>query len=115
MHAEQSEQSAGFDRACFLAPDQQVFITPAWSLRLSGGSAIAPKYNSAKSSSNQSPQCAELFVKPDDCFEINEVSNRCPEIVENMRDAMAQFIKACQTGEPAVLPPLPNDLTSDSE
>lgn len=84
--------SAGFDRACISAPpDQKVVVTPAWSLRISSDKT-------------------ELFAKPDDWFEVNEVSNRAPEVVEQLLSALAEFESACQSGAPATLSKLPGEL-----
>jgi arylsulfatase A-like enzyme len=105
------EQAVGFDRACVVAPGQQVFISPTWSLRLSTDTAVGPEQVFAESRVEKPGQMVELFVKPDDWIEVNEVSNRCPETVEKMRIAMVEFTNACQTGQTAMLSSLPDDLT----
>jgi arylsulfatase A-like enzyme len=110
------EQAAGFDQASIVAlPDQQVFITPIWSLRLSNSNVAESEHTFAESSAAQPAQHVELFVKPDDWFEVNEVSDRCLEIVPKMQTALTQFIQACQTGQPALLANLPDELTTESE
>ena len=53
---------------------------------------------------------AELFVKPDDWFEVNEVSDRCGEVVEQLRAAFDEFAAACRADEPVVLAPLREEL-----
>jgi arylsulfatase A-like enzyme len=103
-----NETAEGFDRACVVAPSEQVFISPAWSLRLADDGQAATAQ--ASSPTANEAQCAELFVKPDDWFEINEVSDRCPEVVEKMQSALAEFTAACQTNSPAKLASLPDEL-----
>jgi arylsulfatase A-like enzyme len=83
------------DRATIIAaPDERAIVTPAWYMRQSGVSA----------------RC-ELFVKPDDRFEVNEVASRCPECVEQLQEAFAQFQQSCQSPESTDMPPLPEALT----
>ncbi len=100
--------SAVFDRACVTAPDQKAIVTPAWSLRIS-------KDTAASSAAGESASRTELFAKPDDWFEVNEVSNRAPEVVEQLRRALAEFESACQTGAPATLSKLPGELIHGME
>jgi hypothetical protein len=54
----------------------------------------------------------ELFSKPDDRWEVNEVSNRCPDVVEAMREGMNQYHQAVETGRIDQLPPLPEVLVT---
>jgi hypothetical protein len=83
------------DRAAIIAaPDERAIVTPAWYMRQTHDSA----------------QC-ELFVKPDDRFEMNEVASRCPECVEQLQEAFAQFQHSCQSPESTDMPPLPETLT----
>jgi hypothetical protein len=97
------EEVLEFDRACIVAPpDQEALITPAWSLR---------RLKAANSEElGDSQKRTELFVKPDDWFEVNDVSDRCAEIAESMSAAIDEFTAACQTGEPATLAKLPEEL-----
>jgi arylsulfatase A-like enzyme len=46
---------------------------------------------------------AELYVKPDDRWEFNEVANRAPEAVAELREAHAQFEQAASNGRLAEL------------
>jgi hypothetical protein len=52
----------------------------------------------------------ELFVKPDDRWEVNNVSTRCQEVVECLLDALAQYEQALQCGGIGDLPPLSDVL-----
>ncbi len=54
----------------------------------------------------------ELFAKPDDRWEINDVADRCHEVVECLGDVMAQYEQALQAGTVADLPPLNEVLLS---
>ena len=48
----------------------------------------------------------ELFAKPDDRWEANEVANRCPEAVEQLDAALDEFQQATQSPHPAQFSPL---------
>ena len=61
-----SNWPASNDRAAAVGPEQRSLRTPAWFLH-------QPHTNP--------PQ---LYVKPDDRWETNDVANRCPDIVEQM-------------------------------
>ncbi|MGA2068515.1 MAG: sulfatase-like hydrolase/transferase [Thermoguttaceae bacterium] len=65
---------------------ERAIRTPAWYLRAGG-----------------SP---ELFVKPDDRWEVNNVTVRCLEVVECLQDALAQYEQTVQAGRVSDLPPL---------
>lgn len=49
-------------------------------------------------------QAVELFVKPDDRWECNEISNRCPEIVDLLNQTITQFQTAVQTNDRSHIP-----------
>ena len=75
------------DRLCLTGPDgQQAIRTPAWYLRKSAE--------------------IELFAKPDDRWEVNNVSDRCLDIVEELDVEMARYIKHLQKGTLDELPEL---------
>jgi len=48
----------------------------------------------------------ELFAKPDDRWEANEVASRCPDAVEQLDAALDEFQRAAQSAHPAQLSPL---------
>jgi arylsulfatase A-like enzyme len=77
------------DRAAIVSPGvERALRTPAWYARFS------------------SQEAAELYLKPDDRWEANDLSRRCPEVVEAMRKALDD----CQTGPtPDGSPPAPLD------
>jgi len=68
--------------------------TPAWYLRR-----------------GQGPR-PELFAKPDDRWEANDVARRCPEVVECLEDALEQYRAALCSGTATDLPPLAEVLLS---
>ena len=84
------------DRLC-IAGDRsdRAIRTPAWYLR----TAAEP----------------ELFAKPDDRWEVNNVSDRCREVVECLRDVLAQYEQTLHSGRVSELPPLSEVLLSGLE
>jgi arylsulfatase A-like enzyme len=79
------------DRLCIAGSGAERAIrTPAWYLRAASES--------------------ELYAKPDDRWEVNNVSNRCLEIVECLQDALLQYEQAVKSGSVADLPPLSDVL-----
>ncbi len=79
------------DRAMAVHGSERALRTPAWFLRTDA----APEEND--------PKALELYVKPDDQWEANEVSSRLPETVEQMRAALENFEQAVQAGDDALL------------
>jgi hypothetical protein len=53
-----------------------------------------------------------LFAKPDDRWEVNDVSARCTEIIEQLRQLGPEFIQAARTGDRMILPMLDASLTN---
>lgn len=103
-----SGQAEQFDRAyCVSALNERAFVTPRWSL-LSASPEEEHLVGSATDTAHESRY--ELFVKPDDWFDVNEVSNRCPDIVEAMVTAMNEYDKACQSADGIALSQLPSEL-----
>jgi arylsulfatase A-like enzyme len=74
---------------------ERAIRTPAWYLR----NALRP----------------ELFAKPDDRWEVNDVANRCQEVVECLGDALVQYEQTVQAGRIADLPPLDEVLRTGLE
>lgn len=52
----------------------------------------------------------QLYVKPDDRWEFNEVADRLPQVTDELSQAAAQFNEAAQAGRLAELPPLEESL-----
>jgi arylsulfatase A-like enzyme len=78
------------DRLCIVGNHgQRAIRTPAWYLR-----------------AGDEP---ELFAKPDDRWDVNNVSSRCREVVECLQDALTQYALTLPAGRISDLPPL-NDV-----
>jgi hypothetical protein len=52
----------------------------------------------------------ELYSKPSDRWEVNEVANLCPEIVADLQAALAE---TAQAGPESQLPPLGDALVRE--
>ena len=61
--------------------------------------------------SAQAPE-PELFAKPDDRWEVNNVASRCQEVVECLQDALMQYELTLPAGRVSDLPPLSELLLS---
>lgn len=81
------------DRVCSISKTEQAMRTPAWFFR-------------------RADERRELFVKPDDRWEANEISDRCAEVVYEMDQKIDEFIQAAQTDDAASLSPLSEMLIS---
>ncbi|MGD0897446.1 MAG: sulfatase-like hydrolase/transferase [Thermoguttaceae bacterium] len=91
------------DRVVLTGPGAQRAIrTPAWYLRV----ARAP----AEGRVPTEVVCPELYVKPDDRWEVNNVTVRCLDVVECLQDALIQYDQAVQSGRTSDLPPLSDVL-----
>jgi hypothetical protein len=97
------------DRACTLiSADQWSIATPAWYLLQMGG---GPEEGEGVDDNARS----ELYVKPDDRFEVNEVADRCPDCVIQLREAFTQLQQSCESVDTPPPPPLPEILVSGIE
>ncbi|HEV3006339.1 MAG TPA: sulfatase-like hydrolase/transferase [Pirellulales bacterium] len=91
------------DRACVAAPDgEQGIRTSGWYLRLP---AAGPEGRDVLDVDR-----AELYAKPDDCWELNDVADRCRDTVEALRRGLNDFRTAAESGTIADLPPLDGSL-----
>jgi arylsulfatase A-like enzyme len=82
-----SDRIATRDRLVIAGPNRERAIrTPAWYLR-----------------KDEPP---ELYAKPDDFWEVNDVANRCQEVVECLLDAADRYEQTIYGGNVADLPPL---------
>ena len=92
------------DRACMIAPNgERAIRTSAWYLRQLPATSEEPA----------DAETAELYAKPDDRWDVNEVANRCPEIVGELIRTLAHFEQALQSKEPTRPAPLSEMLVSD--
>lgn len=79
------------DVAAAVTREELLLRTRSWMLRLLG--------------SVDDPDQTELYVKPDDRWEANEVARRCPEEAERLRQLAGRFRWAADRGERALLAP----------
>lgn len=99
------------DRACTIGPTgERAIVTAAWSMRMAGTAGAREAAGGAVVGGQ--PAGVELFAKPDDWFDSNEVGDRCREIASEMEAAFIQFEQASQTADAAELSPLPADLVT---
>ena len=86
---------AGGNIAVALAPQQRAIRTPAWFLR---------------EEQVEGETRRELFAKPDDRWEVNEVASRGGEAVDLLVESIDRFLAAAESGTLHELPPLPEPL-----
>ena len=87
----QGEMSQQPKAAYATGNEQRAIRTPAWFMRESRVDGNVQR---------------ELFAKPDDRFEANEVSSRCGDVVELLAAELDRFESAAREGELAESPPL---------
>jgi arylsulfatase A-like enzyme len=111
------EARALHDRAVAVSSaGKWAIATPAWYMRRDKGrGARGEKSEEPPPGCENAGETYELFVKPDDRFEVNEVGDRCHECVEQLQEAFTQFQQACQLPDIAELPPLPQVLIEGLE
>jgi arylsulfatase A-like enzyme len=84
------------DRLCVGGlKNERAFRTPAWFLRAAAE--------------------GELYAKPADRFEVNNVATRCLDIVEDLQEARVLYEQTLHSGEIADLPPLDEVLLDGLE
>lgn len=91
-----------------IAGDERATRTAAWFLRQAH----------AQSGESQSPgetHTLELFSKPDDRFEANEIASRCPEVAAALAERIAILEQALIANDFAPLSPLSPELAGDDE
>ena len=93
----QSETAPQREMICAIGPSQRAVRTPAWFWRESTISGELQR---------------ELFAKPDDRWEVNEIASRCGDVPDLLAAKCDELQVALAAGEPASLAPLPEILTS---
>lgn len=86
------------DRLLMVAPSERVLRTPAWHVRLLGPAETTEEVS------------AELYAKPDDRYEVNDVAGRCQSIVSELATAAADTAAALREDREAALAPLSETL-----
>jgi arylsulfatase A-like enzyme len=99
------ELSAVRDRVCLASGSgQRAIRTPAWFLRWAGSPSVP----------GDDPGVGQwLYTKPDDRFEMNDVADRCQEIVEGLARAWDEVAEAARSAGSTQLAPLPVELLAD--
>lgn len=83
------------DRALVVGESETLVRTAAWSLRIRSEASVGAE---------EEGPADQLYVKPDDLWEVNDVADRCPEIVEQLRQVAAETAAAMRAGtEPPAL------------
>jgi hypothetical protein len=96
MPAVRGELEGVRDRLCTIGAHAERGIrTPAWYLRIT--------------------ERPELFRKPDDRWEANDVAQRCPEVVAGLGEAFRDFEQAARSAQLADLPLLEEVLLEGLE
>jgi arylsulfatase A-like enzyme len=91
------------DRICLAGDDgERALRTPAWYLRLPG----------PRTPADETPP-PELYGKPDDRWEVNDVAQRCPEVVAAMQAAYEASARVLADGKGAELAALEELLVND--
>jgi len=84
------------DRAVISGRDRErAIVTPAWYLRAAAS--------------------AELYLRPDDRWEANDVADRCPQVVEGLLEVLSQDEQAIQNSQISSPQPLDPLLSSGLE
>lgn len=96
------EVEAVRDRVCLLGGgSERALRTPAWHLRVTNAD-------------DGGARTTELFAKPDDRWDQNDVADRCPEIVEGLIEALGMLEASISSGITGSLRPLDEPLVSES-
>ena len=93
-----SECSTARDHIVSTAAGQIAIRTPAWFLR------------KTEADESMLTEHIELYRKPDDRWELNDVSRRCPHIVEQLTIAMDDYGRALRNNEFERIAPLAEEL-----
>ena len=95
----QNREHPSREVACAIGKGERAIRTPAWFLR-----------EVESNSQREGAALHELFAKPDDRWEVNEVASRAPEAAESLIALLNAFEQVAREGELADLPPLAESL-----
>ncbi len=100
------------DRAIVIRNDRERGLrTPAWYLRLNRAADSSAPDTAGPGSSAE----ANLYKKPDDFWEANDVADRCADVVEALSQVVAELESSAATEQPAPPPALDEVLVSGVE
>lgn len=91
--------------AMWSSANERAIRTPAWHMRLS----------SEASRDLGTKVVRRLYAKPDDRWEMNEVSDRCRDVPDLLTQALVDVEQSHQQSPPLLLPPLPDVLLNGLE
>ena len=91
------------DRAAAGSVSERLFRTPAWLMRV-------PGLSNHGGGRRQQAASIELYVKPDDRFEVNDVADRCPDVMQAMCHELENFETALRSPDQVSEKPLPERL-----
>lgn len=102
-------------RACVVSTTEWAIRTPAWYLKVPRQSTRQSESTRQSVSANDPSldarqQGYELYVKPDDRWDFNNVATRCPNIAEQMHAQLDLFRSAAHAHDLERLPALPEEL-----
>jgi hypothetical protein len=97
-------------RACTVSAHDSALRTPAWFLRVADTPRDANPTPCPNGPDPMGGVACELYVKPDDRWDINNVATRCPDCVRQMHQQLIMFQQAARHGRLHQLPALPEDL-----
>jgi hypothetical protein len=97
---------AGMQRACSVSALGAALRTPAWFLHTSHQGADRRIEQADPPASHRH----QLFVKPDDRWDANDVASRCPGVVKEMHEQLMLFQQAAREDRLDRLPRLPDEL-----
>ena len=96
-------------QACSIEGLERSIRTPAWFYRKATKVQVATERTSGDAS------FGELFVKPDDRWEVNEIRDRRNDVAEQLCRALRDFEQAACDGKLDQLPPLDEELVVSAD
>ncbi len=111
------EQAWTREGAFAVGADERAVRTPAWFLHVADSSKSLSEKGSDPLEATEEGQTPfrtdsklQLYAKPDDRWEVNEVANRCGEIPQELHDVLSSAVERLSAGIP--VPGDPGDTSS---
>ena len=93
--------------------------TPAWMLRRIAPEAnraladsVAPNEPTTRQVAEEQKAAVQLFAKPDDRWEANDISRRCPDVTDRLLALLAEFQCQCNQAGPLEMDALDDELVA---
>jgi arylsulfatase A-like enzyme len=106
LRVAREESTSAREVVVAFAAGQRAIRTPAWLMR----ETREPSHPQPLSHTGRGEKSYELFAKPDDRWEANEVSSRCGDVAELLAAQLDRIEQAARAGQLAELAPLPEIL-----